>query len=795
MKPSLKIAGVVAAVLLLAVLLAPMPRFRAPLSTVVEAADGSLLGARIAGDGQWRFPAPDSVPHKFEKALLTYEDRWFHRHPGINPVALLRALRMNIRQGGVVSGGSTLTMQVARIAGGNPDRTYTRKIVEMLSALKLELFRSKREILRMYVANAPFGGNVVGLEAAVWKYSGFSPYNMSWADAATYAVLPNSPALVHPGRNSVILREKRDRLLTRMHQMGYFDALTLELSLEEPVIPEPHPLPADAPHLTDWFHRVSRGERVRTTLDPVLQRKATEIVNLHATELKGNMIHNAACLIVSVDNGEVLAYIGNSSADTTGERGHHVDIIRSLRSTGSILKPLLYAGALSEGELLPEALMPDVPVRYPGFAPKNFDGSFNGAVPASMALARSLNIPSVKMLQMYTPARLHLLLSQCGITSFRRSPEHYGLSMILGGGETSLWELTGMYASMSRVLKDYGVVSGYRTGAYHPPVLTVAGDGTNRTRSENARRPGGVAATETNRDHNPPLTAGAIWLTYKALREVNRPDTESGWQFTGRTPDVAWKTGTSFGFRDAWAVGTTPDYVIGIWVGNASGEGRPGLTGASSAGPVLFDIISYLNPSGWFDRPGNEELALVEVCSESGYRAGPDCNDKTEMWVPVSGLKTEACPYHTLVHLNQERTARVNSLCASPADMVTESWFVLPPAMEYFFRRRNPSYTTLPPMAPGCEADSRIPEMEFIYPPREAGIFIPRDHTGETTRFVAELIHRESGMRVFWHLDDTYLGETKFIHQFEVMASPGEHSLTAIDEKGNMTIARFSIKQ
>ena len=232
--------GIAAGILLLAVLLAPMPRFRAPLSTVVEAVDGSLLGARIAGDGQWRFPAPDSVPHKFEKALLTFEDRWFYRHPGINPVALLRAVRLNIRQGSIVSGGSTLTMQVARIAGGNPDRTYARKVVEMLSALKLELLRPKKDILTMYVANAPFGGNVVGLEAAVWKYSGFSPYNMSWADAATYAVLPNSPALVHPGRNREVLRGKRDRLLTQMHRRGYFDALTLELSLEEPVIPEQH---------------------------------------------------------------------------------------------------------------------------------------------------------------------------------------------------------------------------------------------------------------------------------------------------------------------------------------------------------------------------------------------------------------------------------------------------------------------------------------------------------------------------------------------------------------------------
>ena len=767
-----------AAAFIAAVLLAPMPRFRSPLSTVVEAADGSLLGARIAADGQWRFPPPDSIPHRFEKALLTYEDRWFYKHPGINPVALFRALRLNIRSGGVISGGSTITMQVARIAGGNPDRTYSRKLIEMLSALRLELFRSKKKILELYCSNAPFGGNVVGLEAAVWKYSGYSPFNMSWADAATYAVLPNAPALVHPGKNREILKQKRDRLLQEMHRRGYIDSLTLELSVDEPVVPAPHSLPADAPHLTDWFHGSRRGERVRTTIDRTIQLRTAEIVNSHSEELRGNMIFNAACIIVSVDNGHVLAYVGNSSGDTSGNRGHQVDIIRSLRSSGSILKPFLYAGLLSAGELLPGAIVPDIPVRYPGFAPKNFDGFFNGAVPASMALARSLNIPSVKMLQDYSPARFHVLLQQCGITTFRKEPGHYGLSMILGGGEVSLWELTGAYASMSRVLGNSVASGTYSAGDWHPPVIEAAGS----------------VKEITVTGYQPPLSSGSIWLTYKALREVNRPDTESGWQFTGRTTDVAWKTGTSYGFRDGWAVATTPGFVVGVWVGNATGEGRPGLTGAASAGPILFDIISYLNPDGWFDRPGSDELTLIEVCRESGYRAGVDCPDRIEMWVPVAGLRSEACPYHRLIHLNAGRTMRVNSGCYPPAGIITEPRFVLPPAMEYFYRHRNPSYRALPPFDPACGPDREVSQMEFIYPPPEAGIFIPRDHTGELTRFIAELVHRDRAIKIFWHLNDAYLGETRFIHQFEIVAPPGENRLTAIDNEGNIATTIFTIR-
>lgn len=757
----------------------PCPGFSTPLSTVVEASDGSLLGARIAGDGQWRFPVADSVPDKFMKALLTYEDRHFFHHPGVNPVSMVRAMAMNIRSGRIVSGGSTLTMQVARLAGGNKPRTYRRKMVEILSALKLELFRSKSEILMMYCANAPFGGNVVGLEAAVWKYSGYPPFSMTWADAATYAVLPNSPALVHPGRNRELLREKRDILLERMYERGLFDTLTLILSIGEPVLPVPPPLPALAPHLTDWFHLNNRGQRIRTTIDASMQRKAVEVVDSRSGELQSNLIFNAACIIVAVGNGEVLAYVGNSSADTNDLHGHHVDIIRSLRSTGSILKPVLYAGMLSSGEMLPETLLPDIPVRFPGFAPRNFDGSYSGAVPASMALARSLNIPSVKMLRDYTPSRFQMLLARTGLTSFTRPPEHYGLSMILGGGEVSLWELTGMFASLSRVLNRYNREAAYGSGDYHAPIL-VAAD---------------TATFKYVQDPDPPLTAGAIWLTYNALRKVNRPDSESGWQFMGSSPDVAWKTGTSFGFRDAWAVGTTTDYVIGVWAGNADGEGRPGLTGVASAAPILFDLIGYLNPRGWFARPGSEELTLASICSESGHRAGPDCRERVDMWIPVAGLRTEACPFHRIITLNADRTARVTSLCAEPSDIISEPWFVLPPAMEFFYKKRNPAYRVMPPVAPGCSEGNNIPEMEFIYPPGDAGIFIPRDHTGELTRFVAEIVHRDPGMKVFWHLDDEYMGETRFIHQTEILASEGTHVITVVDLKGNRAEARFTIKK
>lgn len=761
---------------ILVILVSPMPGFRKPLSTVVEARDGTLLGARIAADGQWRFPFSGVIPDKFKKSLLTFEDRWFYWHPGINPVSIARAFILNRRAGRIVSGGSTITMQVARLSRGQQERTYTGKVIEMLSALKLELLRSKRKILQMYVANAPFGGNTVGLEAATWRYFGKSPENITWAEAASLAVLPNSPSLVFPGRNQEILRDRRDQLLKKLMKRKFIDSLTFTLSLDEPLPGEPDPLPSLAPHLTDYYFLRKEGSRIRTTIDHTLQEKAVEIINRHQKTLASNLIFNSACLIVDVNSGEVLAYTGNSSLDYSAGHGENVDIIRSLRSTGSILKPILYAAMQQSGELLPNTLVADIPTRFQGFTPVNFDRSYSGAVKASMALSQSLNIPAVKMLQKYNPDRFLLLLRKTGFTTFDKPADHYGLSLILGGGETSLWELTGVYASLSRVLKRFNTEQRYIQADYHPPVLTT---------DEKAEY-------ETSEIIAPPLSAAAIWLTYEALQKVNRPETESGWQYFSSAPRLAWKTGTSFGFRDAWAVGTTPDFVIGVWVGNADGTGRPGLTGLSAAAPILFELAACLPSDKWFSPPYSE-LTKVRVCRESGFRAGPYCINTEETDIFINGMRSEACPYHQIIHLDSTLTYRLNAECANPSSIINKEWFILPPAMEYYYRKKHPEYKPLPPFSPGCKADGEIPAMEFIYPSQDINIFIPRDQTGLLTRVIAEAAHRNPSKLIYWHLDRKYLGNTTIIHQQEFLAEPGNHILSIVDEDGNSIYCNFTI--
>jgi penicillin-binding protein 1C len=776
LKKNLKILLIITGVIIIPVLISPMPKFKAPLSTVVEASNGSLLGARIADDGQWRFPSSENVPDKFKKALLTFEDRYFFYHPGINLVALVRAFRDNIKAKEIVRGGSTITMQVARLSRGNRSRSYGEKIVEMLQAVKLEIFRSKKEILRIYSANAPFGGNIVGLEAAAWRYTGKSPSDITWAEAASLAVLPNSPSLVYPGKNQETLKNRRNELLKKLFERKYIDSLTLVLALDEQLPGEPKPLPSEAPHLTDMFYMKNRGEKIRTTIDPLLQSRTAEIINSHQKGLSGNFIFNSAALIVDVASGNVLAYVGNCTNAGLSEHGGNVDIIRSMRSTGSILKPILYAAMQESGKILPNALISDIPTRFPGFAPKNFDQSFSGAVPAGSALSQSLNIPAVGMLQKYTPEKFLELLGKTGFTSFNKEAGYYGLSLILGGAETSLWELTGVYASLSRVLGRYNNEKKYIKEDYHPPRLLI-----------NDFQP-----EVTSVESNPPLSAGSIWLTYEALRKVNRPEVETGWQYFTSAPEIAWKTGTSFGFRDAWAVGTTPDYVIGVWAGNADGEGRPGLTGISAAAPILFEIAGIMNRVAWF-APPYEEMTTIRVCSKSGFRAGPDCPETEEITACMNGLRSDACPYHTIIHLNNTRTKQVTADCQPASEIINESWFVLPPAMEYFYRQKHPEYRQLPPFAPGCITGKNLPVMEFIYPSQGLKIFIPRDHTGELTRVISEVVHRNPSKKIFWHLDEKYIGTTKFIHQTEIMAGAGNHILTLVDEDGNMIRCSFMI--
>ncbi|TVR83905.1 MAG: penicillin-binding protein 1C [Saprospirales bacterium] len=760
--------------------LLPRPLFHNPYSFVLEDQDGGLLGAVIADDEQWRFPSPDSLPATYINALLTFEDKRFYSHPGVDPLAILRAARQNISSGRIVSGGSTISMQLARMIRGSEKRGFGDKFIELLMALRLELKFSKEEILLLYASHAPFGGNVVGLEAAAWRYFGKSPENLSWSGAATLAVLPNSPALIHPGRNRDLLAAKRNQLLKRLHQKGHFDQLTLELYLEEPLPERPFPLPALSPQLLQFAKSNHPTQfRIRSSIDRDLQLMVNDKVRTYARELSSNHIEHAAVLVLDLKRNTVLSYTANVPGARPGGSGNQVDLIQSKRSTGSILKPFLYAAMLTEGEILPQTLVADIPTRYGSFSPQNFDKTFKGAVPADEALSRSLNIPAVRMLQEFGLEKMYRYLKAMGMSTLDQPSNHYGLSLMLGGAEGKLWELASMYAALGKILHEFGPHS-----SRYPAAPFQLAD----YMLEEESREKGIYTEESL------LSAAAIWYTLEAMTRVERPFSETGWQSLTTTRKIAWKTGTSYGYRDAWAIGLDANYVVAVWVGNADGVGRPGLTGIEAAAPLMFQVFGGLPASGEWFHPPFDDFTELAVCRKSGYKAGSHCNEFDTTMVPLKGHLSPSCPYHQLVHVNNLSTHRVNASCVSIQDIHVEKWFVLPPSMAWYYSRNNPVYRNLPPWKSGCNpGESETAAIELIYPNYQPRLFIPIELGGERESVVFEAAHQVSGSALHWHLNNHYLGTTRNFHQMALQAGKGKHRLTLIDDWGNRLSQQFEV--
>jgi penicillin-binding protein 1C len=752
----------------------PSPLFTSKTSTVLEDNTGNLLAARIADDGQWRFPDNKQLPAKFIASIIQFEDRGFYGHLGFNPMAFGRAIIQNIKAKKIVSGGSTLSMQVIRLSRNKKHRTVFEKLIEIILAVRLELSYSKSDILAFYASNAPFGGNVVGIDAAAWRYFGREADKLSWAEAATLAILPNAPSLIYPGKNQERLLAKRNRLLDQLLIARIIDTETCELAKQEALPGKPHPIPQIAPHLLQRAAKEGfNGQRIFSTIDGHLQERANEIMENHHKILSANEIHNACALVLDVNSGNVLAYVGNTN-NTKAEYEGDVDVINAPRSTGSILKPFLFASMLNDGELLPGTLIPDIPTQIAGYVPQNYNMTFDGAVPAKRALARSLNIPAVRMLQNYGVEKFNYNLKKIGMTTLTYTPDHYGLSIILGGAEGKIWDIAGMYASMARTLNHYTKYNGkYDKNDFHSPCYT----------SQKKR--------DTDLGDLSPLNAASIYFTFEAMVEVSRPDVDASWkQYTSATK-VAWKTGTSYGYRDGWAVGITPNYVVAVWVGNADGEGRPGLVGIQTAAPIMFDLFSLLKPGKWFTPP-YDEMEKASVCKQSGCRASDVCDPVSTMYIPKAGLRSEPCKYHRMIHLDVSGKYRVTSNCEDIEKMQHVSWFVLPPTMELYYKMKNSSYRELPPFRADCEM-SGAGAMEIIYPKQFSKIYVPVELDGTLGKTVFQVAHRMANTTIYWHLDNEFVGSTHGIHQLGVRPDEGEHILTLIDETGETLIQKFEI--
>ena len=406
---------------------------------------------------------------------------------------------------------------------------------------------------------------------------------------------------------------------------------------------------------------------------------------------------------------------------------------------------------VDEGLILPNSLVSDIPIRINGYIPDNYDRSFTGALPASEALAKSLNIPAVLSLQEYGIEKFRRKLQSVGFTTIQYSSEHYGLPLILGGAEICLWDLASAYASMGRTLLNFYDNNGkYNPRDFKPPEL----------RKNDAVVKNGLAWEAQN------LSAASIWETFEAMKTVIRPDIEGDWQKFESSEELAWKTGTSYGHRDAWAVGVNSKFTVAVWVGNADGEGRPGTIGVSAAAPILFNIFNFLPDSDWFEEP-YDEMSLLQVCTKSGFLAGLNCEKKDTLLAPTSGLKSKTCPYHKMIHVDNEEQFQVNSNCADIANINSKNWFSLPPLESYYYRRHHPEYREIPSMRSDCYSDdSGNTAMQLIYPFEQNKIYIPIDLDGEKSKAVFKATHRKPDKKIYWHLDEEYMGTTSVFSQY-----------------------------
>ena len=732
-------------------------------SQTILAEDGQMLRVFLNKNEQWCLPPVkfDSIPQKLKIAVFLYEDEYFRYHPGVNPVSVIRAIKQNIRSKRVVSGASTINMQVARMKFKNK-RNYFSKLKEMLFAVKLNFHYSKNSILALYLNHAPFGGNIIGYKAASMRYFQKQPEKLSWAEAALLAVLPNAPGTISPSQNNALLKQKRNQLLKKLYRKKKISKPVYEMAIVEPIPQKVYPFGLLAPHLTQQIHNTDNTDIVKTTINYSFQQYFEFLCKQYACQMKQQGINNLSVIVVDNKKKSVVSYVGSQDYFDVASNGM-VDGVHAPRSSGSILKPFLYALSIDEGLITPNTIIFDIPTYFDAFSPNNADEKFNGVVYAKDALRRSLNVPAVRLLNGYGLYQFYSFLKEAGITTLFRNADEYGLPLIIGGAETTPWDIAQLFCGLAN------------SGNFCPIYVE--------------KKDSLVTLNEKKLISN-----GSSFLTMEMLNELKRPGAEYNWQKYRNTTNIAWKTGTSYGHKDAWAVGSTPAWTVVVWVGNFDGESNVLLNGMESAGPLFFEIFNYLPKdasSPWFKKR-NSDFKTISLCAETGFVAGPDCPVKRYTNVPreMNALKT--CPYHLKYEVDSAETKTVCSLCWSLGHH-SKSYLVYPPEVNYQLNLRGISYELPPDHNPACTGVHPAQNMAFIYPKDSSQIWLPRDFNGELQKVVFKVAHQKPSAKVYWYLDNEYLGATQNNHTQVLRLTEGWHRLTASDNFGEKCKTTFQI--
>lgn len=751
-----------ALVLLALAFAVPLPDRTTVPSAVVEYRDGRPAFVFLSPDDKWRLPVElERVEPKLVEALVALEDQRFWRHDGVDGVAIGRAALTNLAAGRRVSGGSTLTMQLARLLEPRP-RTMRSKLLDMFRAVQLDLRLSKREILEAYLARTPYGGNVEGIESAAWSYFGHGARHLTPLEIATLLAVPQGPTRYAPRpANAARLRARRDAILGKLLAAGVFTGADAVSAREEAATTPPperlRRMPREAPHAAFLLRARHPGQtRIRTTLDAGTQALVEREVALRAPELRSRGIHGGAVVVVDHTTREVAALAGSLDfADT--EHGGQIAMFARPRSPGSTLKPFLYALAIDRGLALPGYLVADVPTQYGTYRPRNFDGDYAGLVTLRDALARSLNLPFVDLLAQLGVERFLGELGRMGVSLQRLAPGEHGLSLIAGGIEMTPLELAGLYATLAG------------DGVYRPIRLETA-----------LAEPVAPAAAGT-----PIFGPGAAWLTREALAKKDRPDFPRRRDLAGIPAEIHWKTGTSFGLRDAWAIGSGARYTAVVWTGNTDNTPSAELIGSDAAGPLLFDVLEGLadrsRPPA--PRPPPAELVPVEVCAFSGYIASSACPDRTTALAPVHAVPTAPDPYHQLYDVDPATNRAVLPACRVPGRAYDRrSFVVLPSAVTAWLAERHRAVPDPPRFADGCAPETNTAAPSMLTPAEGQVVTLIPGMPAEQQRIPLSASSRTA--RISWFVDGAHVGTAPSTERLHWTPSPGRHEIVVTDDAG-----------
>lgn len=745
------IASVFIALFLLFLLfdrLFPFPVSSISWSKSVYAADSTLLHAFLSDDDKWRLPVRlDEITPDLEKAFIFKEDRLFYYHPGINPASVARAAFNNLVKGKRTSGASTITMQVARLLDPAP-RTHLVKIREMFRALQLEWHFSKREILQLYFNLLPYGGNIEGVKAASYIWFGEDPAELSLAQIALLTVIPNDPNALKPGRNPELLRQKRDYWLKQMEKKRLFPKTMTEDALSEPIDASRYDIPRRAPHLSYRLKQTGTGTELFTTLDPAIQHSIEVQATNYVRRLRSLQVGNLAILVVDNRSMEVLGYLGSAGFDEDQWQGQ-VDGVRALRSPGSALKPALYALAFDEGLITPKMMVTDVPQNFGGYRPENYDETWRGKVTVEQALALSLNLPAVDLLDKVGVDYFANKLAFSGFKWIGAHRKKLGLSLVLGGCGTTLEELTGLYSAFA----NHGVYQPLR-----------------------------FFKSSSHNSSDTLCSPGAAYMVTNIVTQLRRPDLPNQYKDAANLPEIAWKTGTSYGRRDGWAIGYNTDYTIGIWTGNFPGNGVPELNGSEFAVPLLFSIFNAIQPkqqSDWFSPTPDLDYRLV--CSESGMPPDTFCHHQVMDYFIPGISPSMRCNHMQRCFVNESKTISYCRSCLPEKGYREVLYPHYPPELMAWYNEMQIPYQQIPPHNPKC------PSVKYTGAPVITSLTDGAEYLiirGRKQQLQLAC-NAENGVgKVFWYLNDKLLQDALPGDKVFFTPDPGEYKISCSDNLG-----------